>query len=182
MKTPQLPEMNPMNATPTFMRLYEAEIARTGSPTRAYGRAVVAFSFLAVLGTTDKVGKGLGFVPATYYRHKAVLRRAGLVPCESPAALAQIACDLGVSDTVTLARLLWSLNTLHLRSLERVLAVFGDFIAESETLIIANLDNNSTPPIVATRGVWSAAGSVTKTRPRSSRGVGSSDSEPGEAA
>ena len=105
-----------MNAT--FQRLYDAELLRTGSESRAYGRAVVLHGFLQVLAWPD-AGQGDGarsdsarhrFPERTYKHHKAVLRRAGLAPIGTPDALAALGRDLGVSDTQSLARLIRHLN------------------------------------------------------------------------
>ena len=105
-----------MNAT--FQRLYDAELLRTGSESRAYSRAVVLHGFLQVLAWPD-AGQGDGapsdsarhrFPERTYKHHKAALRRAGLAPIGTPDALAALGRDLGVSDTQSLARLIRHLN------------------------------------------------------------------------
>ena len=105
-----------MNAT--FQRLYEAELLRTGSESRAYSRAVVLHGFLQVLAWPD-AGQGDGarsdsarhrFPERTYKHHKAALRRAGLAPIGTPDALAALGRDLGVSDVEGLARLIRHLN------------------------------------------------------------------------
>lgn len=94
---------------PTFERLYTAELLRTGSESRAYGRAVVLQGFLQVLAWPD--GAGHRFPERTYKHHKAALRRAGLAPIETPDALAVLGDDLGASSAESLARLVRHLNS-----------------------------------------------------------------------
>ncbi len=105
-----------MNAT--FQHLYDAELLRTGSESRAYSRAVVLHGFLQVLAWPDG-GQADGarsdnarhrFPERPYKHHKAALRRAGLATIGTPAALAALGRDLGVSDTQSLARLVRHLN------------------------------------------------------------------------
>lgn len=119
---------------PTFQRLRAAELARTGSPARAATRAGAVYGALAMIAAGGK-SSDAGFSPATYYRHKRALARAGLCPLESPADLAQLARDLNISDTDSLARLLWTLQTSKERSLPKVVDHWSDFIEEAQRVL-----------------------------------------------
>jgi hypothetical protein len=128
--------------TPTFQRIYDAELERTGSPARAYSRAVAANGFLLALARQD-ASDATGFARATHFRHKATLRRVGIAPIESPEALAALGRDLGVADRASLARLVWRLNTdrrsqdAEKRSLDRALETWDQFVTEAQELIAA---------------------------------------------
>jgi hypothetical protein len=117
----------------TFDAIYDAEISRVGSPTRAYTRSVVAFGVLGAMAAQDRKNSQLS--RATYYRYLKTFRRAGIAPIERPADLAQIANDIGETETVRLAYLLWSLQASRARTLARFLDTWGTFIADAQALI-----------------------------------------------
>jgi hypothetical protein len=125
-----------MMNTPTFRRIYDAELLRTGSTQRAFGRAMVAYGFLEAMAQPTQE-PGYLFIRSTHFRHKATLRRAGLVPVKTPANLADLGRDLGVTDRASLARLLWTLNTVRRspdaqkKSPDSALQVWDAFLTET---------------------------------------------------
>jgi len=125
--------------TTTFHTILAAELARPQStPTRAFGRALSLMGFLIAISSSDK--RPLRVAEASYYRHKASLRAAGIVPATSSEvisseALAQLAGDLGLTNKTALARLLWTLDTDRLRSLDGVAAHYHETIEEALSLL-----------------------------------------------
>jgi len=122
--------------TPTFRRIYDAELLRTGSPQRAFGRAVVVYGFLEAMAQPTQE-PGYLFIRSTHFHHKATLRRVGLVPIKTPADLADIGRDLGITDRESLARLLWTLNMVRRspdaqkKSLASILEAWESFLTEA---------------------------------------------------
>lgn len=100
---------------PAFDLIFQAELKRTRSTARAYGRAVVIQGFLlAIIQPTDDVRLSPSKdqrMSGSFYRHKATLRRAGIAPITSPSQLAALAHDLGATNWMSMGRLLWVLNT-----------------------------------------------------------------------
>ena len=92
--------------TNTYRRLYDAELERTGSASRAAGRAVLITGVMRGVADGQRISSR-----ASFFRYKAVLRAARIAPVETPAALASLGRDLGVSSRAGLARLLWTLNS-----------------------------------------------------------------------
>jgi hypothetical protein len=124
--------------TRTFHTILAAEVSRPQStPTRAFGRALSLMGFLSAIASSDK--RPLRVAEASYYRHKASLRAAGIVPASGEAlsseALAQLAGDLGLDNPTALARLLWTLDTDRLRSLDGVAAHYRETIKEALSLL-----------------------------------------------
>jgi hypothetical protein len=143
----------------TFQRLYDSELLRTGSESRAYSRAVVLYGFLQFLACPPD-GTGHLFPERTYKNHKAALRRAGLAPIETPYALAACGRDLGASSVESLARLVRHLNA-NVRwkpTTKRAAAERADLIAAAQSLISSgarseegDFGGESTEPAIANR-------------------------------
>jgi hypothetical protein len=120
----------------TFQRLYDSELLRTGSESRAYSRAVVLYGFLQFLACPPD-GTGHLFPERTYKNHKAALRRAGVAPIETAPALAALGADLDVSSIDGLARLVRHLNA-NVRwkpSARRAASERADLIAAAQECI-----------------------------------------------
>ena len=133
---------------PTFQRIVEAETARTGSSARAFGRACVLQGFLAAVAWGDWQHPRRSPAPATYYRHKADLHRARLVPIRSSDALAQIARDLGLTRPNDLARLLWAFDPRPARSFAAAKALWEPVIAAALAQGNGGLDIATDSPTV----------------------------------
>jgi hypothetical protein len=156
----------------TYQRLFEAEI-ETNVERQAHLRASATYGFLLAVASIDKRGDDR-FPHTTYYRHKAALRRAGLLPLESSAGLAAIARDLGLTDRDSLARLVWTLNGDRKQSLARVLATHVDLLAAA----LAELDIDPDSPKISVRdellvGAKSAGDARTRPVLRSRSGLDS---------
>ena len=136
--------------TPTFRRLLDSELARTGSPDRAFSRAMVAYGFLHAIAQEDGFGvtwgtspeavprtKHGGFARANFFRYKAALRQAGVAPLRTPAELAALAQDLSVRDRASLARLLWALNTSRRSSSREKRSLAGVLEGQERTIASA---------------------------------------------
>lgn len=143
---------------PTFDLLFQTELKRTRSTARAYSRAVVIQGFLlAIIQPTDDLRLSPSKdqrMSGSFYRHKAMLRRAGLAPITSPSHLAALAHDLGATDRMSMGRLLWVLNadrrtpTDQRRSWDSFIAAHAAFIDEARS-VIAEPTGASVPRVAA---------------------------------
>lgn len=57
------------------------------------------------------------------------------MPLTTPAELAQVGQDLGISHAIGLTRIIWNLNTDEQRSLDKVTTSWSEFVGEAMNLL-----------------------------------------------